>query len=175
MFNLKGAALAASLAIVAACSAVADSGKMNDLEIAHAAYTAGNIDIRYAHLALAMSDNPAVRDFAATMIRDHSAVNDAAIALVTKLNITPQDNELSQALVAGAKQKRDELRALDGAAFDRAYAENELGYHQVVNKTVEENFIPTAQNAELKELLASALKTFKVHEGHAAMMVKAVK
>jgi hypothetical protein len=35
---------------------VADNGP-SDLEIAHKAYTASEIDIRYAHLALALSDS----------------------------------------------------------------------------------------------------------------------
>ena len=34
---------------------------LNDLQIAHVAYTADNIDIRYAHLALAISSNPAIQ------------------------------------------------------------------------------------------------------------------
>ena len=64
-------------------TACATAGEpMNDLEIAHTAYTAGNLDIRYAHLALAISENDAVREFANTMIRDHSAVNDGAVALM---------------------------------------------------------------------------------------------
>lgn len=144
---------------------------MNDLEIAHTAYTAGQIDIRYAHLALALSENESVREFAATMVRDHTAVNDAAVALIQKLNVTPQDNALSQALVSGAADKRAELVGLSGQAFDCAYATNELGYHQVVNKTVEEEFIPNTTVPELESLLTEALATFKVHEGHAEMMV----
>ena len=143
---------------------------LNDLEIAHVAYTAGNIDIRYAHLALAVSENPEVRSFAETMIRDHSAVNDQAVALVKKLGITPEDNFLSQSLVTGSKDILNELRQLEGAAFDKRYAENELGYHQTVNSVVGETFIPNAQTPELKALLKSALKTFKVHEGHAEVM-----
>ncbi len=55
------------------------AGDLNDLEIAHVAYTADLIDIRYAHLALSKSKNPAVHAFAQTMIRDHSAVNDKAL------------------------------------------------------------------------------------------------
>ena len=51
---------------------------LNDLQIAHIAYTAGAIDIRYAHLALALSDNPEVRKFAELMVRDHTAVNNKA-------------------------------------------------------------------------------------------------
>ena len=150
---------------------VGANDKMNDLEIAHAAFTAGQIDIRYAHLALAISENAAVREFAETMIRDHKAVNTAAGALVAKLDVTPQDNALSQALVKGAEAKRLELSGLRGKAFDCAYAQNELGYHQVVNQTVEGNFIPSATVPELKALLSDALVTFKVHEGHAGHMV----
>lgn len=165
--------LALATTLAAGCAS-ADEKKMNDLEIAHTAYTAGGLDIRYAHLALALSENDAVRDFAATMIRDHSAVNEEAVALITRLNVTPQDNDLSRALVAGAAEKRDELAALKGKAFDCAYATNELGYHQVVNQTVEGRFIPNATVPELKALLSDALVTFKAHEGHAGRMVSAL-
>lgn len=157
-------------AIAAAGPALAED-TMNDLQIAHTAYTAGQLDIRYAHLALALSDNAAVREFAETMVRDHTAVNEAAGALVTKLNVTPEDNALSQALVEGAAAKRAEFAALSGAAFDCAYATNELGYHQVVNATVADKFIPWATVPELKDLLTEALGTFRAHEGHAEAMV----
>lgn len=170
--RLAMTAISLVTALAAGCAVAGDKNAMNDLEIAHTAYTAGNLDIRYAHLALALSENETVRDFAATMIRDHSAVNDEAVALVTKLKVTPQDNDLSRTLVQGAAAKRAELVGLQGKAFDCAYAENELGYHQVVNQTVEGNFIPSATVPELKALLSDALVTFKAHEGHAAHMVE---
>ncbi len=144
--------------------------KLNDLQIAHTAYTAGAIDIRYAHLALALSDNPEVRTFAELMIRDHTAVNNKALALVKKLQITPQDNALSQQLAQQANNIRTEMSQLRGDAFAKRYAANELGYHQTVNNVVENTFIPQAQNPELKALLTAALQTFKVHEGHAETM-----
>ncbi|MBK0399804.1 DUF4142 domain-containing protein [Limibaculum sp. M0105] len=168
--TLSALALAGLLALPAAAA-----DKMNDLEIAHTAYTAGQIDIRYAHLALAISENAAVREFAETMIRDHSAVNAAAGALIAELNVTPQDNALSQALATGAADKRAELVALSGHAFDCAYATNELGYHQVVNETVAEKFIPWTTVEPLTELLREALVTFRVHEGHAEHMVAGLK
>jgi len=105
------------------------------------------------------------------MVRDHSAVNDAAGALITELNVTPQDNGLSQALVKGAAEKVEELAGLRGKSFDCAYATNELGYHQVVNQTVEGNFIPNVTVEPLKALLVDALATFKQHEKHAENMV----
>lgn len=145
---------------------------LNDLEIAHVAYIADNIDIQYAHIALALSTNPEVREFANTMIRDHEAVNEQALALLKKLDAQPQDNFLSQALQDGAVKIINELTALRGDAFDKRYAENELAYHKSVNELVENTFIPNIENAEVKELFKAGLEIFKVHEGHAEMMVK---
>ena len=139
--------------------------------IRDSAYTADNIDIQYAHLALAISQNPDVREFAKTMIRDHEAVNAQALALLEKLNATTQDNFLSQALLAGAEKIIDELTALRGAEFDRRYAQNELAYHKAVNDLVGNTFIPNIDNAEVKSLFEAGLEIFKVHEHHAQMMV----
>ncbi len=148
--------------------------KFNDPEIAHIAYTASAIDIRYAHLALALSENPEIRNFAELMIRDHSAVNKKALALVQKLNVTPQDNAMSRQLNEQAEKIRNELSQLRGAAFDQRYAANELAYHQAVNQAVEKQFIPSVKNAEFRALLIAALQTFKAHESHAEMMTKNV-
>ena len=169
---LKSIALPLALVgAVAATTAQAQSGDLNDLQIAHAAYTAGNIDIRYAHLAMALSESPSVREFAGVMLRDHAAVNDAAVALIQELNVTPQDNDLSRALLQGAADNIAAFVALNGRDFDCAYATNELGYHQVVNQTVEQTFIPAVDVAPLRDLLADALTTFKAHELHAERMV----
>ena len=145
---------------------------VSDMDIAHIAYTAGEIDIRYAHLALALSETPEVRSFAETMIRDHSAINQQALALLQKLGATPTDNDTSQKLLQDAGNIRSELLQLEGKAFDQRYISNELSYHEFVNETVENPFIPHVQNAEFKKLLESALKTFRVHEGHARRLNK---
>jgi len=162
-------ALAASMALTA--TATADNGP-TDMQIAHIAYTAGNIDIRYAHLALAKSENPAVREFASVMLQDHKAVNDQALALLAKLGANPEDNPTSQSLMADANKKLNQMADLHGANFDKAYAANELAYHKFVNKTVEGTFIPSADNREFKNLLGEALKVFKAHQKHASKMVR---
>ncbi|GGF37329.1 membrane protein [Aliidongia dinghuensis] len=174
MSKLKTALLTAIALVSAAGVAHAQAG-LNDLEIAHAAYTADTIDIDYAKIALAKTKNPEVRRFAELMIRDHTAVNEGAAALLAKLKVQPKDNAFSQSLISGAAAKKTELNALDGVAFDRAYAANELAYHQVVNKTLSETWIPTVQNGEVKAFLTQALVTFRVHEEHAGHMVGALK
>src|SRR5437660_7897460 len=116
---------AAAAAMLSCAVASAQDAKPNDAEIAHIAYTAGQIDIKAAELALQKSKNKEVRDFADNMVRDHKAVNDQALALVKKLNVTPQDNDTSKALVKQADAEEAKLKKLSGAAFDKAYADNE--------------------------------------------------
>jgi putative membrane protein len=101
------------------------------------------------------------------MLRDHQAVNDQALALVKKLNVTPEDNATSKALVKAADDERAKLDKLDGAAFDKAYVDNEVAYHKQVDGALETLLIPSAQNAELKSLLETGLKIFQGHEMHA--------
>lgn len=173
---LAGLVLAATLAAGCAGSATAqDPAKLNDLEIAHAAYVAGDIDIRNAHLALALSDDPQVRAFATLMIRDHEAVNQAALDLLKKLKAEPKDNAFSQTLLKGAHDTWAKMAKLSGKAFDTSYAANELSYHQTVNHVVGDAFIPNVENGELKTLLGSALDTFKAHEKHAETLVADLK
>lgn len=160
--------------LMAAVSPLAAQADLDDLEMAHVAVTASNIDIRYAHLALALSDEAAVREFAQTMIRDHGAVNERVVALARKLNVQAKDNELSRQLLADAKGKVDELSRLRGDAFDRAYASNELAYHRTVNGVVADAFIPNIENAEVKAAFEAALGIFRGHERHAEQMVSQV-
>jgi len=148
---------------------------LNDLEIAHVAYTADVIDIRYAHLALAKSKNPVIHEFAKTMIRDHEAVNTQALVLLNKLNAQAQDNFLSRQLNAGGDKLVEEMSQLSGEQFDLRYAENELAYHKTVNGLVEGTFIPNLQNPEVKALFEQALTIFKAHQKHAENMVASLK
>jgi len=154
-------------------AALADSGP-SDAEIAHIAYTAGQIDVDAAKQALAKSRNAQVRSFASTMLRDHQAVNVQALALVKKLGVTPADNATSQALVKQAQSAQDRLSRLNGAAFDHAYIENEAAYHGTVNGALKTTLIPDADNSELKSLLEAGLQLFGEHQAHAEMLAKKI-
>ena len=163
-------------ALVAASSAtLALAAGPTDPQIAHIAYTAGVIDIEAAKLALQKSKNADVVAFANDMLRDHEAVNEQALALVKKLGVTPEDNDTSKSLAAAAEEKRASLAALDGDAFDKAYAENEVAYHGTVNGALETTLIPSASNAELKDLLTTGLKIFQGHQQHAEHVAAGLK
>lgn len=164
---LKALGIAAVLALATPFAVQAQAPSINEAEIAHIAYTAGVIDVTAGKQALAKSHDKTVRDFAQEMVRDHTAVNDQALALVKKLGVTRQDNPTSQALNKGAAAKLETLAALKGGAFDKAYLANEVAYHKTVNGSLSATLIPNAQNAELKGLLQTGLKLFTEHQMHA--------
>ena len=172
------ARLSAGLAVLCLLSAPAFAqvaAKPTDPQIAHIAYTAGQLDIEAAKQALAKSKNKEVRDFANDMVRDHTEVNKQALALVEKLKVKPEDNDTSRALTKQAAAKRDELSKLDGVAFDKAYAANEVAYHKTVNGALESTLIPSASNAELKSLLQTGRKLFQGHQQHAEHVAADIK
>ena len=162
---------AAAFAISAPLQAAAPT----DPQIAHIAYTAGNLDIAAAKQALKMSHNAAVRDFAQEMVRDHEAVNAKALALVKRLKVTPEANATSTALTKAADAERAKLSKLKGAAFDREYVDNEVAYHKTVNGALSSTLIPSAHNAELKSLLETGLKLFTEHQNHAEQVAAKLK
>lgn len=160
--------LAGALAIGPA--AAAQDAPLNDARIAHIAYTAGQLDVEAGRQALAKTTDPEVRAFAETMVRDHAAVNEQALALVGRLNVTPEANPVSAALTEQAAATHARLAGLEGEAFDRAYVQNEVAFHRTVNEALSGTLIPSAQNAELKALLETGLELFRAHQAHAEQL-----
>jgi putative membrane protein len=173
MYSKTALISAAAVLVMAGPAAAADAP--TDPQIAHIAYTAGNIDIAAGKQALAKSHNKVIRSFAQEMVRDHGAVNDKALALVKKLHVRPQPNPTSASLTKDADATRARLSKLKGAAFDRAYIDNEVAYHKTVNGALESTLIPNAKNGELKSLLQTGLTLFKEHQAHAEQVAKELK
>jgi putative membrane protein len=159
----------AALALLLATSGVAAAQRsgaapaLTDPQIAHAAVTANAVDVEVAKLATAESKNPAVRNFAQMMITDHTAVIGKATDLAKKLGVTPADNAVSRSLWSGAKEAEAGLEKTKGAAFDRAYMDREVAYHQAVLQALDSTLIPGASNAELKSLLQAVRPAITAH------------
>jgi putative membrane protein len=168
-FLLTAAAAALAFAVPAQAAGPTDP------QIAHIAYTAGNLDVEAGKQALKISHNAAVRAFAEEMVRDHSAVNDKALALVKKLHVTPEANDTSAALTKAADAERAKLGKLTGAAFDRAYIDGEVAFHKTVNGALKSTLIPSAHNAERKSLLETGLTLFSEHQAHAEHLAATLK
>ena len=137
--------------------------KPTDAQIADIVLTANTIDSTVGELALTKAQSQSVKDFAQTMITDHSAVNKQAVALATKLGVTPEANDVSRQLKAGAEESQRSLQGMTGADFDKAYIDHEVAYHQAVIDALDNTLIPNAQNAELKALLTKTRPAFAAH------------
>lgn len=140
---------------------------LSDPQIAHIAVTANTIDVETAELAESRAESPDVQAFARTMITDHTAVNEQAAALAQRLGVTPEANQVSSSLQSDADAARSRLEGLDGAAFDRAYIDREVEYHQAVLDALDDTLIPAATNAELKGLLEQVRPAIQAHLDHA--------
>jgi putative membrane protein len=143
---------------------------VSDAQIASIVVTANQVDIDAGKLAASKATIAEVKKFGQQMVTDHTSVNKQATALVTKLKVTPEDNSTSQSLKAGGDKNIANLKSLNGAAFDKAYIDNEVTYHQAVIDAIDKTLIPSAQNAELKALLVKVRPAFVAHLEHAKMI-----
>ncbi|AFT89254.1 DUF4142 domain-containing protein [Paraburkholderia phenoliruptrix] len=156
----------AALALVS-LSSWAQSAGPSDPQIAAIVVTANQVDIDAGKLAESRSKSSDVKAFAKQMVTDHSAVNQSASDLVHKLNVTPEDNATSQSLKQGGDANLAALKKLKGAAFDRAYIDHEVTYHESVLDALDKTLIPSAKNEELKALLVKVRPAFVAHLEHA--------
>jgi putative membrane protein len=163
-------AFAASTVLCTQAYAQAPAPDLSDPEVAHVAVTANSIDIDLARFAQSRTHNGDVRKFAATMVTDHSAVNAQASALAGRLGVTPQDNAVSQSLLKGAADARAAIGKLEGRAFDQAYIDREVAYHQAVLDALDGLLIPTTSNADLKKLLVEVRPAIAAHLEHAKQL-----
>jgi putative membrane protein len=161
-------ALAASLFLVTAFAQ--DKGGPTDPQIAGIVVTANAIDIDAGKLAKSRTKNKEVSDFAKLMITDHTAVNKQASALVKKLKVKPEESETSKSLKSDARKNVANLKGLKGAAFDQAYVDHEVAYHQQVLDAIDKVLIPSAKNAELKDLITKVRPAIAAHLDHARML-----
>ena len=119
---------------------------VNDAQIASIVVTANQVDIDAGKLAASRSTNREVKAFAQLMVTDHTGVNKSATELVTKLKVTPEDNPTSQSLKSDGDKNLADLKTLKGAAFDKAYIDHEVAYHQQVIDALDKTLIPGATN-----------------------------
>jgi putative membrane protein len=140
---------------------------INDAQIAAIVVTANQVDIDAGNLAAKSASNADVKAFGQQMVTDHTGVNKSATELVTKLKVTPEPNATSRSLKEGGDKNIANLKSLKGAAFDRAYVDHEVAYHQQVLDALDKTLIPGAKNEELKALLVKVRPAFVAHLEHA--------
>jgi putative membrane protein len=157
----------AAMLSIALSPALALAAGPNDAQIADIVVTANQVDIDAGKWAESHAASADVKSFAQLMVTDHAAVNKSATDLAGRLHLTPEDNATAQSLKKGGEDNVAHLKTLSGAAFDRAYVEHEVAYHEAVLSAIDDTLIPNATNADLKALMVKVRPAFVAHLDHA--------
>src|SRR4051794_21213142 len=128
--TLKTVTWIIAAAIAAPLTAAAQT--INDAQIAAIVAAANQVDIDAGKVAESKGMDPQVKAFGKQMVTDHTGVNKQATDLVTKLGVKPEDNATAASLKSGGAANIKHLEQLSGKAFDKAYVDHEVAYHQQV-------------------------------------------
>jgi putative membrane protein len=148
-------------------SVAAADDKLNDPQIATVALTAHSIDAERADVALKKSKNEEVKQFAEHMKKDHTTGKNEVLALAKKLGVKPEESAVTRSLQDGAAGTAKQLRKLSGAAFDKAYVDAEVAYHNAVIEAINKVLLPQVKNGEVKQALENTIPTLQGHLIHA--------
>ena len=159
----------ASLALVAAFAGCntppADARaetKLDDPTIVAIFDAANTYDIETGALAASKGGSQAVRDFGKMLVRDHENVRAQGRALAKSLNVTPTPPK-EFALANAHVEAMRSLQTAEGSAFDRAFLQHEVAFHQAVIDAVTTTLLPALQNAQVKDLVTKVAPAFGAH------------
>lgn len=119
-------------------------------------------DSAVGHVASTKGTAASVKEFGRTMMKDHHALRKGGQDLAKKLNITaaPPANDT---LPAAAQKMADNLNAQPkGAAWDKAYIDNEVAVHQAVLSLIT-SAQAAAQDTSLKAMLVKVQPLIQAH------------
>ena len=155
--------LAAFTLPAAAPAARAQASGLDDPTIVAIFDAANTWDIETSQLAIKKSHNAEVRRFATMMVNDHGAARQLGRDLAHKLNVTPTPPGKDFALAKDHVSTMKTLRAAKGKAFDQAYIDHEVSYHQAVIDAVTTQLLPATKNTELRALEVKVAPNFQAH------------
>lgn len=170
--TLASLALAAAPALHAQAPSLASSrtpmrapvaAALDDPTIVAIFDAANTWDIETSQVALKKSHNKDVRRFATMMVNDHKAVRKMGRDLARALKVTPTPPGKDFALYIDHVSAMKSLHATKGKAFDKAYIDHEVSYHQAVIDAVTTQLLPATKNADLKALEVKVAPNFQAH------------
>ena len=138
------------------------SAKLDDPTIVAIFDAANTYDMETGSLAASRGHSSAVRDFGKMLVRDHRNVRTQGRDLAKSLNVTPTPPKVFALAKAHVKAMRS-LRKARGRAFDRAFLQHEVDYHNAVIDAVTKTLLPAIQNAQLKDLVTKVAPAFVAH------------
>jgi putative membrane protein len=156
------AAVAGAFGLLAAAAPPATAPKLDDPTIVAIFDAANTYDIETGSLAATKGSSKAVRDFGAMLARDHKMVRQQGRDLAKSLNVTPTPPK-DFALATAHAEAMKSLRSLKGSAFDKAFLQHEVDFHNAVIDAINKTLMPAIQNAQVNDLVTKVAPAFVAH------------
>jgi putative membrane protein len=126
-----------------------------------------NADLAYARVGASRGMHRDVKALAKRMTTEHTLLNESLNKLITRLDLTPRDDDVVRLLREQSNARRDSLRALSGREFDSAYVANEVRYHQEILTAIDRVFLPSALRPALRDYVTTLRPVISAHLSHA--------
>ncbi|MFL6730468.1 MAG: DUF4142 domain-containing protein [Sphingomicrobium sp.] len=123
------------------------------------AASGGQFEIESSQLALQLSQNAAVRNFANMMIADHSRLSQTLAGAATAARLTPP----APVLLPSDQAMIDQLRASGaGPSFDLAYKNAQIAAHRNALQLMQ-SYAASGDVSPLRDAAAQAIATIQMH------------
>lgn len=117
----------------------------------------GMMEVELGNVAQQNARNQRVKDFAAMMVRDHTAANQELMQIASTHNVT-----LPSASDTAMQKHKTDLQAKSGSAFDKAYMKMMVDDHQkAVDKF--QKVASSGTDATVKAFAEKTLPTLRMH------------
>ena len=151
---MKVAALALTLALPVLAFAAA---KNPDGAFFKNAAEGGIAEVEAGKLAQSRGSSQSVKDFAAMMVKDHSAANDKLKSIAAS-----EDVSLPKTSSVGQMASKAKLEALTGSTFDKAYIKNQVTAHEDTVALFKKE-IASGADSQAKAFATETLPTVQSH------------
>jgi putative membrane protein len=117
----------------------------------------GVAEVRLGKLAQQKASDPSVKDFAAMMVKDHSAANAQLRTLAAGKSVS-----LPRGPGVAARAKKAELEVLSGHSFDTSYVTNQIKAHQDTVALLQKE-ISSGSDSDAQAFAQKVLPTVQAH------------
>lgn len=143
------------ISLAATTPATLSPTQQTDAQILKAIIQINTNEIKVSKLAEKRTNNTAVKQFAQMMVTDHSKNRQDAKALATKITITPMTSAKSDTLKQNGVAELKTLKSTKQSDFDKTYMDAMVKGHQAVLAAIDNDLLPKANNADLKNFLTA--------------------
>jgi putative membrane protein len=140
----------------------ADISARSDAQLAAVLQAVNQGEIQQGQAAATRASAVAVKRFASHMVAAHRTMLGHQTAILSRAQITPSDNAVSNQLKSDAHAQLASLQAMRGREFDRAYVDAQVSGHSQALELLD-RIIPNLRNSELKNDVESARPRVEEH------------